>query len=349
MVEIRTQEFSSLLGRKPFPYPMALFFGPDRGLVSERATRFAQETGVDLKDDFSVVRIEAGEVGKDSGRLIDEANAISLFGGDRLVWIRNATNEKGLIEALAVLTGTNLIATYILIESGDLKKTSALRKLAMAAKNMVCVPCYTDDPRAIQALIDEELGVAGLAIGIEARQRLSAMLGGDRLASRNELRKLALYCHGKTEIAAADVLEAMGDVAALSSEDAVDAAFAGNAGHLDRALDRIEKSKMAIFPVLHGLTQHLMLMDIMRDEMENEGRAVGALMQTRGRAIHFKRKAVFERALCNWPLQSIRKELAHLEKVIFETRRKPALEMALARMTLLRICLISARHIGRGR
>jgi hypothetical protein len=77
-------------------------------------------------------------------------------------------------------------------------------------------------------LIDEELGNAGLTIQGEARQRLAHLLGGDRLASRGELRKLALYCHGSGTVTDTDVAEAIGDVAALSVDDAVEAVFTGD-------------------------------------------------------------------------------------------------------------------------
>lgn len=349
MVEIKAHEYSALAHREAIPYPIALIFGPDRGLVSERAAELARKTGVDLKDDFSVVRLEAGEIGNEPGLILDEANSVSLFGGDRLIWVRNAGNERGLVEAVKQLATADLTTTRIIIEAGDLKKSAGLRKAAAEAKNAVAVPCYADDPRAIQALIDEELGASGLSITGDARQRLTGMLGGDRLASRGELRKLALYCHGKSQVTEADVLDAIGDVAALSVDDAVDAALAGDIARLDVALDRIEKSKTAIFLVLRGMQQQFLLMDLMRAEMETEGRQINAVMQTRGRAIHFKRKPIFERALRNWNLSAIRRELKRLEDAIFETRHKPAIEMAIARNALMRICLISTRLGGNRR
>lgn len=41
---------------------IVLIYGPDRGLVSERARRYAEKTGLSLDDPFSVVRLDAGEV-----------------------------------------------------------------------------------------------------------------------------------------------------------------------------------------------------------------------------------------------------------------------------------------------
>ena len=55
-----------------------------------------------------------------------------------------------------------------------------------------------------------------------------SLLGGDRQASRNELRKLALYAHGKGEITLDDVMTVVSDASELKLDPIVDGAFAGN-------------------------------------------------------------------------------------------------------------------------
>ena len=87
------------------------------GLVSERAALLATKTKIDLKDDFSVQRMEASDIGSDPGRLIDEVQSISLFGGDRLIWVRNAGNERGLMDAVSALAGMDMGSSHILHRS----------------------------------------------------------------------------------------------------------------------------------------------------------------------------------------------------------------------------------------
>jgi DNA polymerase-3 subunit delta len=180
MAQLKSHEFSGFLRREGTPYRIILVYGPDRGLVSERASEIAAKTGIDLKDDFAVLKLEASDLSGDPGRLADEFGAISLFGGDRLVWVKNAGNDRGLIQALTALVETEPGSSHLLIEAGDLKKGSALRKLVENARTALAIPCYADDARGIQTLIDEELGTAGLTIQPEARQRLAQLLGGDR-------------------------------------------------------------------------------------------------------------------------------------------------------------------------
>ncbi len=52
------------------------------------------------------------------------------------------------------------------------------------------IPCYADDARALNGLIDEELASFGLKISPDARALLADSLGGDRLASRGKFASL---------------------------------------------------------------------------------------------------------------------------------------------------------------
>jgi DNA polymerase III subunit delta len=173
MAEVKSHEFDGFLKRKPLPVRLFLVYGPDRGLVSERAAALAAVSGVDLTDAFSVVKLDAGEIGGQPGRLIDEMNAIGLFGGDRLVWIRNAGSEKGLSDALDILAQQPAGPSTLIIEAGDLKKGTGLRKVAESSSAAVAIACYPDDGRALQALIDQELASEGLRISPAARTRLA--------------------------------------------------------------------------------------------------------------------------------------------------------------------------------
>ena len=93
------------------------------------------------------------------------------------------------------------------IEAGDLRRNAPLRALCERAKNAVALPCYADGERDRARLIDEEMRAAGLTLTPEARALLVPLLGGDRAASRNEIRKLTLYARGRDQVGVDDVTE----------------------------------------------------------------------------------------------------------------------------------------------
>ncbi|GMB83286.1 DNA polymerase III subunit delta [Shinella zoogloeoides] len=344
MTEVKSHEFDAFVKRKPLPVRLFLVYGPDRGLVSERAAALAAASGVNLDDAFSVVKLDAGEVGNQPGRLVDEMNAIGLFGGDRLVWIRNAGSEKGISDGLDILAGMPSGSSTLIIEAGDLKKGAALRKAAESSSRAVAIACYADDGRALQTLIDQELAAEGLRISPAARERLVETIGGDRLASRNELRKLALYCRGKTLIEEQDVEEIVGDASAISTDDAVDAVLKGDREGFMHAIQKIVSSKTPVFLVLQGCLRQFQLLELMRAEMDEKRAPAAQAMATLGRHLHFRRKPIVENALKNWTGPAIRRETQRLQAAILQSRQRPTLEDTIAMQTMLATVLQSARR-----
>lgn len=344
MAEVKSHEFDAFLKRKPLPVRLFLIYGPDRGLVSERAAAIAAASGVDLDDAFSVVKLDAGEIGSQPGRLMDEMNAIGLFGGERLVWVRNAASEKGVADAIDMLASASPGPSTLIVEAGDLKKGSALRKAAEAASQAVAIPCYADDGRALQALIDQELAAEGLRIAPAARQRLVETIGGDRLASRNELRKLALYCRGRDLIEEQDVEDIVGDASAISTDDAIDAILKGDKDGFLHAIQKIVTSKTPIFLVLQGCLRQFQLLELMRAEMDEKRAPAAQAMATLGRHLHFRRKPIVENALKTWASPAIRRETQRLQAAILQSRQRPALEDTIAMQTLLATVLQSGRR-----
>ncbi|UNK38179.1 DNA polymerase III subunit delta [Shinella sp. H4-D48] len=344
MAEVKSHEFDAFLKRKPLPVRLFLIYGPDRGLVSERAAAIAAASGVDLDDAFSVVKLDAGEIGSHPGRLIDEMNALGLFGGERLVWVRNAASEKGISDAIDILASQPPGPSTLVIEAGDLKKGSAVRKAVETTSQAVAIPCYADDGRALQSLIDQELAAEDLRISPAARQRLVETIGGDRLASRNELRKLALYCRGRELIEEQDVEEIVGDASAISTDDAIDAILKGDKDGFLHAIQKIVSSKTPVFLVLQGCLRQFQLLELMRAEMDEKRAPAAQAMATLGRHLHFRRKPIVENALKTWASPAIRRETQRLQAAILQSRQRPALEDTIAMQTLLATVLQSARR-----
>lgn len=343
MVQIKAHEFKNLIAKGAPPFSIVLVYGPDRGLVSERADTLAKATGIALDDPFSVVPLDIGALQADPARLVDEVYSVGLFGGKRLIWIKGAANERALVDALDQLTKTPPADSTLLIEGGDLKKGSALRKIVEESRSALAIPCYADEGRTIHGLIDEEMAAAELRATSAARQLLVDLLGGDRLATRGELRKLALYCRGREVVGEEDVLAIVGDASVISVDGAVDAVLLGDVAAVDLALRRLSASKSPTFLVLQACLRQFQFLETMRASLEAEGKTAAAVINEQGRRIHFKRKPAIERALRSWSLREIGHALNHLQTAILESRRRATLEDSLVSQALLALALRSAR------
>lgn len=346
MTEIKSHEFDATVANLVKSQRIFLFYGPDRGLVSERAAKVASLTGIPLDDPFSVVRMEASDLQGNPGLLVEETRSLGLFGGERLVWLRSSGGEKPVIDGLTIISSEPLKGCYLIVEAGDVKKGAGLRKIAENTRSVVAVACYADDTRAINALIDAELSQTGQRITPAARDYLVSCLGGDRLASRNELSKLLLYCKGREQIDLEQVTEIIGDASSISVDEAVDAVLRGKRDEFLHAAQKVIASKTPAFMLLQSCMRQFQQLDTMRTEMEDKRLQPAQVMQTLGRSIHFRRKPAVERALRAWNTADLARETARLQAAVLQSRQRPALEVEIALQTLLSTTLQAAKRFN---
>lgn len=343
MAQKKAFEVEAWLGRPNPKTTIVLLYGPDRGMVAERGKAFAERTGLPLDDPFSVVKMDGAEVERGDGRLLDEARTVPMFSDRRLLWVRNAAGQKGLADDVKALIAEPPRDAIILIEAGDLKKGAALRSVVEAADAAMALPCYADEGRDIDAVIDDELRKAGMTMPLEARQALRRNLGGDRLASRGEIQKLALYAQGHAEITLDDVKAMTGDVSGQSFDDAVDAVLEGRIADFDAAFTRQAQGGGQAFLALAGAMRQFQTIHAMRGAMEESGRNAASIVASHRPPVFFAKRKLVEKTLERWNSQAIERALARLQAAVLQTRRRPELAPALARQALLGIALESAR------
>ena len=346
MAQKKAHEVDAWLARRDLQKLILLFYGPDRGLVSERARKVAASTGLSSDDPFSVVRLDAVEIEQTPGRLIDEARTVPMFADRRLIWVRNASAQKALAEDVKALGQQPPRDAIILIEAGDLKKGSALRAAVEASEHAMALPCYADESRSVDGLIDEELQKSGLSIDLDARQLLKRSLGGDRLASRGELEKLSLYASGQKQITLDDVRLMIGDVAGLSVDDVIDATLEGKTVDFDVAFARLGGGQAAS-QVLGSALRQFQALQLMRGTMDNDGRSPASVVASARPPVFFTRRKTVENALASWNGDSIARALASLQSAVLQARRRFDLAEAIARQALLAITVESARRQSR--
>lgn len=343
MAQKKAHEVDGWLVKPHAEARIILVYGPDRGLVSERAKRFAAATGLPLDDAFTVVRMDAAGLADDPGRLVDEMRTVPMFADRRLVWVTGAGGDKPLADAVSSIVADPPADALLLIEAGELRKNAALRTAVEAAKAGMALPCYADDARALDGLIEQQLSEAGLGITAEAREVLKAGLGGDRLASRAEIEKLVLYCKGKERIELEDVREAAGDAAGLSLDDVVDAVLAGRPADFDTAFSRLISAGTQPFLLLSAAMRQFQSLQMMRDRMDRERQPASAVVASARPPVFFARRRLVERALSNWSADACARALDRINSAVLETRQRPDLAVAATRQALLAAAVTGAR------
>ena len=83
VVALRGKEIDAFLARPDPGRPIILLYGPDAGLVRERAEALLASAVDDPNDPFSLVKLDGDELSAEPSRLVDEAMTVPLFGGRR--------------------------------------------------------------------------------------------------------------------------------------------------------------------------------------------------------------------------------------------------------------------------
>jgi DNA polymerase-3 subunit delta len=335
MAALKPAQIDAFLANPGSTYSLALFYGPDRGLVSERSQALANVLAGSDADPFSYIRLDSADIASDPVRLADEALTVPLFGDRRVIAVRNVT-PTGITKAVEPLLASPVEDSFIILEAGDLNRSAGLRKAFEKCRHAVAVPCYGDGDQDLERLIDTEVKLAGLRVDRDARIALKALLGGDRQASRNEIAKLCLYCaHGET-ITVQDVDAIVGDASAIQIDSVIDAAATGDLGKLDYGFQRLLASGTPAGVVVTLLIRHFQMLHRARGALETGTRADTIVAGLRP-PIHFRRKDLISRQIKMWPLARLGGILSHLDETAEHSRRMPALAQSIVGEMLILI------------
>ncbi len=341
MVALRGKEIDAFLARPDPGRPIILLYGPDAGLVRERADALMASAVDDPNDPFSLVRLDGDELAAEPSRLVDEAMTVPLFGGRRAIRVR--AGSRNFASGVDTLADSAVKDCRIVIEAGELRPESPLRKACERAKTAVAIACYPDTERDLAKLIDDELRVSNLRVAPDARAVLTSLLGGDRQASRNELRKLALYAHGKGEITLDDVMTVVSDASELKLDPIVDAAFAGRPETVE---SEFAKAMVAgTYPgVIISAAQRQAAWLHKSALAIAEGTPASMVLEGGFPRLHFSRKGAVEIALRNFSPARLVMIIDQLATAALDMRKQNSLAAAIAQRTLLAIAANAKRR-----
>jgi DNA polymerase-3 subunit delta len=328
MASIKAHEADRALARPDPAWRLFLFYGPDSGLVSERAAAIARASVDDPEDGFQLIRLDGDDVAADPLKLVDEANTIGLFGGRRAIRVSQTT--KQLTAAVEPLLATPSRDAIVVIEAGDLQKSNPLRVACERARSALAVPCYGDAARDLGTIIDEMVRAAGKSIDRGTREHLTGMLGGDRQSSRREIEKLLLYVGADPAVTQAHVEAIVGDSAAREQAGLIDAVFAGRFPALDQAFGRLA-GEIDQGVLLGAVLRHALALLKAKLAMEAGRSARDALS---GMRLPYPRMAPAEAALQGWSTEKLREAVVILGTAIAAVRRDGDIARPLAARAL---------------
>ncbi|MBL8659904.1 MAG: DNA polymerase III subunit delta [Rhodospirillales bacterium] len=348
--------------RRPDPAVCAvLIYGPDRGLVRERADALSRAVAGDPPDPFRLSEVSMANVREDPARLSDEMASLSLAGGARAVRLREATDAAA--EPIGNAFARPRAGSLLIVEAGDLGKRSALRSVFEGAKSAIAIPCYSDDEAGVQRLAAAMLADARLSITDEAMAYLVAHLGGDRALTRGEIEKLIVYIgasnggpvgrgrgdaesaeqRARRTVQLADVVACIGDSRESSLDAIAMAAAAGDVVSLDRALELAFASAVQPVSVIRAAARHLQRLHLAAG-LVAAGRSAEQAMAALRPPVFYKAQTAFRTQLRIWTLPRLGEALRLVLEAELACKATGAPAQAIATRMLWRIAQVAAER-----
>jgi DNA polymerase-3 subunit delta len=341
-VKLAPARVAAFLQRPDAEVRAVLLYGPDTGLVRERADQIARTVCPDLNDPFRVAELNGAALAADPARLADEAAQLSLAGGRRVVRVRGAAD--GQARLFAGFLDESPGEALIVAEAGELSAGSALRRVFENSPRGAAIGCWPDTPRDRATVIRESLAGHHVTASRDATQYLVDHLGGDRLLTRSELEKLALYAGEQGRVELDDALLSVGDSAALELDDAVMAAAEGDMARLERVLDRVLQEGEAPVTLARALLRHLQRLHGLAAHLAaGGGGTIDQAVRAARPPIFFKHQDSVKRQLAQWREAGLRAALDRIAQAEIDMKTTGFPAETLCRQVFSAVALMARR------
>lgn len=279
-----------------------LFHGPDQAQSRALGSRLVQALGADR---FIII---SNAIRSDPATLADEAGALSLFGGKRVIWIEPAGED--IAEGLETLLQAPAPESPVVAIAGQLRKTSALLMLAESSPLAAAFAAYLPEGQDAERMIVDVARRFGLKVGQSVASRLAEACGNDQAIAMQELDKLALYLGASPQAPKElghDAIDAVGaEVAGGDFLRLADLALGGRMDELLEELARLPAGGSEAIPAVRSLQRRLLMLAPIRARVE-KGESPSAVMASAGKAMFWKDKAPVEAMLGRWSAADLAK------------------------------------------
>ncbi|MDD3288954.1 MAG: DNA polymerase III subunit delta [Alphaproteobacteria bacterium] len=310
-MKLATSQINAFLKSPDPAVRVILFYGPDAGLVRERADQMAIKTVEDQNDPFRIALLTGNSLSESSTRLYEEMAAQALGGGKRLVRIQHAIESNA--SALGKLVADMPLGdSLLIIEAGDLDKRSKMRAICESNDQKVCaIPCYVEDAAARQRTIGDILQSCGLEASRETIALLNSILPPDRIAMRSELEKLAMYAHGQTSVTVDDVNAVLNNASSAEMDNLIMLIAGGDAGKAIATLDHLLAEQIAPVSILRAAQRHFIRLQLARSSLDSGSSAEEAIKKLQP-PVFWKSVAPMTQQVRKWRADKIEKVLQRL-------------------------------------
>ena len=319
-MKLQTRQIDGFLKNPDKGARAILVYGPDQGLVKERAKILGLRVVPDLNDPFNAAHLTGEMIESDPSRFFDEVNSQSLMGGMRLIRITDADN-KFAIHLKDWLKSHPSDGSLVVIEGGSLGPRDALRKLCEEEDNAAALPCYIPDERDMVNFIRDLIKERGKSVENDAAVWLSNALKGDRGLARMEIEKLCLYVGTANMIYLSDAHASCGESGDQNIDDLIYATFGRDPLKTLTTYRRLMDEGTELIIIERSLQNHIRRLHQVKIDIEDNGQQIEVAMKKLQPPVFFKQEDKFKAQVNKFSAAYLRRLLARVSEIEAETKR----------------------------
>lgn len=282
-----------------------LFYGPDEGQSRAHCLKLIKFYCGAVYDPINIAEIDGASLSEDPARLGDELSSFSLMGGDRVVWLRNASSDAATVVESALL-GEPAPVWPLLITSGDLRPTSKLRKLFEKHSSLAAVACYRDESRKLTQILSEAFREKNITCEQGVIQMLAGNLGNDRGVTLQEVEKIDCYLGEERHLTMDLAMLLSGDNHEQTLDELFNSVCGGEVRKLEKRLNRAFHENIQPIAIYRMLSSHLQKLLSVK-AMLAKGMAQKSAFMKHG--IFFKQEPLIQKQLPLWNPESLKRAI----------------------------------------
>ncbi|MFQ5626360.1 MAG: DNA polymerase III subunit delta, partial [Methyloligellaceae bacterium] len=322
MVAYKAAQCASFIRSPDKRITSALIYGPEAALVAERARELARNIAALEQPEAEIIRLDDNDLTANPDRLAIELQTRSMFAARRIVRIKAERRLRP--EALEELIAGDLAATLI-VEAGNLRPSSKLRKIFETNARAAALPCYAGAGGSdVAPLIERELSATGARITREARAYLMSRLAGEQAVARSECAKLATYAGAGGEVSIEDIDAVIGELGSGMADALARATAEGRTRDALRHLDNLIASGQGTQTALAALSRHYQRLHRLCALIESGDPAKTAISKFKP-PLHFKLRDALLAHCRDWSRNTASRALRQIQDATRLTRLTPAL------------------------
>ena len=306
-------------------YNLCLLYGENFGLKKD-IREFIKITIKQEDDNVEILSLYEDEILNDDENFYNLIYSGSLFSNKKIVTIHEASDK--IVKKINDIYDNNPKNVFIIIFSEILEKKSKLRNFFEKNKNTICIPCYQDNEKNLEIILQNEIKKNNISLSREAINLIIEKANSDRLNLKNEIEKIKSFSLNKKKLELDEIKFLINFSGDYKSDILINECLCGNISQYKKIVSEIyigTINQILLLRILSNKTQRLLNLK----EKESETKDLDNLINSSKPPIFWKEKPLIKKQLSIWNLKDLKKIIDQINSTELQCKKNPQIAKAI--------------------